>query len=256
MAKVTVKIEESVIQEAMKLYRESCTRQAIESLESGLDYKISAYYKKNNDSLLSMLCDKYGSDKGEIEKQDHPYPWPSHTYADYYSSLYDHCRFGVKNVFECGLGTNNPDIASSMGVNGKPGASLRAWREYFPNSQIIGADIDRDILFSEERIKTYYLDQTNPASIFELWNEVGISDFDFMIDDGLHTFSAGVCLFENSISKLKNDGIYIIEDVNLLDLTENYKKYFDDKKYTVEYVNLFRPNAQLFHNNLIVIRKP
>jgi hypothetical protein len=141
-----------------------------------------------------------------------------------------------------------------MGISGKPGASLRAWRDYFPNSHVIGADIDRDVLFDEERIKTYYLDQTNPNSIFELWNEVGISDFDFMVDDGLHIFSAGVCLFENSITKLKSNGIYIIEDVNLLDLI-NYKKYFYDKKYKVDYVNLFRPNIELNDNNLVVIRK-
>jgi hypothetical protein len=29
-----------------------------------------------------------------------------------------------------------------------------------------------------------------------------------MIDDGLHTFEAGICLFKNSIKHLSNEGIY------------------------------------------------
>ena len=30
-----------------------------------------------------------------------------------------------------------------MGKQGKPGASLRTWREFFPNAQVIGIDIDK-----------------------------------------------------------------------------------------------------------------
>ena len=48
---------------------------------------------------------------------------------------------------------------------GKPGASLRVWRDYFPNAIIYGADIDKDILFAEERIKTFYIDQLDPVAI-------------------------------------------------------------------------------------------
>ena len=33
-----------------------------------------------------------------------------------------------------------------MSINGKPGASLRAWRDYFVNSVVYGADIDKNIL--------------------------------------------------------------------------------------------------------------
>lgn len=141
-----------------------------------------------------------------------------------------------------------------MGTNGKPGASLHVWRDYFPNARIIGADIDRTILFEDERIKTGYMDQTNPDSIQEFWKAVGVEGFDLMIDDGLHTFPAGVCLFENSILKLKNNGIYVIEDVGLQDLL-NYRHYFHTTKYRVDYVTMFRPNLELGDNNLIVIRQ-
>ena len=56
-------------------------------------------------------------------------------------------------------------LKSSMGVNGQPGASLRMWKDYFPNASIFGCDIDRDVLFSEERIKTFHCDQTSAKSI-------------------------------------------------------------------------------------------
>ena len=93
------------------------------------------HYNRNNTAYLSMLCDKYGTDKGSIkdDNQQSNWPWPPTTYADYYSRLFDHCRNNIKNVFECGIGTNNIKLVSNMGINGKPGASLRVWKEYFQN---------------------------------------------------------------------------------------------------------------------------
>ncbi len=221
-------------------------------LEHEFPFRFINHYQKNTNSLLNKLCQQYGSDKGSIQETNHPYPWPAHTYADYYSRIFDHCRHYIKNVFECGLGTNNPLNVSNMGINGKPGASLRAWRDYFPNATIIGADIDKNILFKDERICTYFVDQTNPSAIKELWNNVEFS-FDFMIDDGLHTFEAGLTLFENSIHKLAKEGIYAIEDVSLHDLLK-FKQYFDGLKFQVDYINLLRPNTTLGDNTLIVIR--
>lgn len=223
-------------------------------LDSTFDYKIVSYYAKDSRDDVSRLCDVYGSDKGEIKKSGHPYPWLSHTYADFYSRLFSHCRNSVRKVFECGLGTNNPDLPSTMGVSGKPGASLRVWRAFFPNAIIYGADIDKDILFDEERIKTYYIDQLDPAAIKSFWKATGESDFDFMIDDGLHTFEAGSTLFTHSVDKLSELGIYIIEDVLPSDLLR-YVEFFKDKEYVVEFVTLLRPSLPLGDNSLVVIRK-
>ncbi len=212
------------------------------------------YYNFKN-TTLSELCDKYGTDKGfnKIENRIFYNNWHPHNYTDYYSSLFDHCRENIKKVFECGIGTNNPKIASSMGREYIPGGSLRVWREYFPNAQIYGADIDSNILFKEDRIKTYYVDQLNKNSIEKMWSEIGIIDFDLIIDDGLHTLEAGVTLFENSFKFLRKGGIYIIEDVDpsyLISLS-NYL----EKKVNLEIISLKAKNKKLLKdNNIIIIR--
>ena len=70
-------------------------------------------------------------------------------------------RLGVKNplnILEIGLGSHNSSIVSHMEPNFTPGASLRAFRDVAKSSQIYGADIDREILFSDKRIQTAYVD--------------------------------------------------------------------------------------------------
>jgi hypothetical protein len=223
-------------------------------LEMNSDRYFTTYYHSNSDSLLNHLCDKYGSDKGTLVNSGHCYPWPSHSYADFIERLFGHCRNHVKAVFECGLGTNNPALLSSMGVNGKPGASLRMWRDYFPAAEIVGADIDRAIMFQEDRISTYYCDQTDKNSISALWEICHIEKFDIMIDDGLHTFEAGKSLLQHSFHMLKDGGIYIIEDVSVESIIK-YIKFLKNGIFRYEIVNLYRKGLTLGDNSLIVIRK-
>jgi hypothetical protein len=211
-----------------------------------------SYYNYNNNSL-TKLCEIYKSDKGCINHNKKTiWDWAAHTYSNYYYSLFNHFKDDVKLVFECGLGTNNPNLKSNMTVNGMPGASLRVWRDYFKNAQIYGADIDKDILFQEDRIKTYYVDQLNAPSIETMWKKIGIQNFDIIIDDGLHTTDANINLFINSFSKLKKNGIYIIEDVNNRELNNMKEKLknFNFELVILEKNNLYSKSS----NNLIIIR--
>jgi len=223
------------------------------SLDSHSDFKIETFYQKNYTCTLANLCDIHGTDKGGVCRSKNQYP--PHSYSDFYATLYAHCRNGVLAVFECGIGTIDPKIPSNMGKNGSPGASLRVWRDYFPNAQIFGADIDRSVLFEENRIKTFYLNQLIPNSIFNFWQQVRVDNFDLMVDDGLHTFEAGSTLFTHSIDKLASHGIYVIEDVYPSDLLK-YRDFFQGTSYHVEFVCLNRPNMPLSDNSLVVIRKP
>jgi len=66
------------------------------------NYKYTNYYNYKK-TLLSELCDKYGSDKGynKIENRIFYNNWHPHNYTDYYSSLFDHTRNDIKKIFEC-----------------------------------------------------------------------------------------------------------------------------------------------------------
>lgn len=166
-----------------------------------------------NEKKSTKLCEIMGqnrSDKGHINISN---SW--HNYTTFYFSIFkDICEKPLR-IFELGLGTNNINIPSNMGINGRPGASLYGWAEFFPNSYIFGGDIDADILFNTERINTFYCDQTDPEIIKKMWNESSLQEnFDIIIEDGLHTFNANKCFFENSIHKLKSNGYFIIEDIS------------------------------------------
>jgi hypothetical protein len=230
------------------------TRNKWFKLKSNFNHQIQILYNKNLFCDLAKLFEYHGSDKGINNVGQEIYPWQAHSYSDFYSSKYWHCRDSVKYVFECGIGTNNVELSGNMGLNGKPGASLRAWRDYFQNAIIYGADIDTDILFEEERIKTFYLNQLDTNSIIQFWNDVKIDKFDLMIDDGMHTFEAATNLFINSISRLSSNGFYMIEDVLTIDLPR-YKIFFDNKKYHVEYIRFISPKNSLHDSNIISIRK-
>lgn len=205
-----------------------------------------------NHTTRTDLCEimtRFGSDKGN----------GLHNYTTFYAHAFGHIRTHRLRIFELGLGTNNINLPSNMGKDGKPGASLYGWREYFPNSLVFGADIDTDILFSYDRLRTYYCDQTDPASIAEMWAHPDLAEnFDIIVEDGLHTFLANVCFLENSLHKLKENGFYIVEDIHndQIHLFEAKIKEWQ-KRYTYSFQLLRMPseiNRQ--DNNLLIVRNP
>lgn len=161
---------------------------------------------------FEQLAVKFGTDKATIAGYQR-FEWKSHRYGEVYSLLFGHCRTSVVLVFECGIGTTSGSFQSNMGSKGQPGASLRLWKEFFPEARVIGADIDTAVLFHEDRIDTFFVDQLDVSTISSMWTEIGADEFDVIIDDGLHEFTAGENLLKASISKLRAEGLYIIEDV-------------------------------------------
>ena len=188
---------------------------------------------------------KYGSDKGG--KNLH------HNYSEFYSEIFYHNRKKIKNFLEIGLGTNNINLPSNMGEDGKPLASLRAWKDFFENANIYGADIDKDILKDEERIKTFYVDQTNPKTIKEMFEKMNVKKFDVILEDGLHEFNANICFFENAIDYLSDDGIYIIEDVYFKD-QDKFIKYFENTNYLYSVTDIYH-KQNIANNCIIIVRK-
>ncbi len=135
-----------------------------------------------------------------------------------YSVFYDALLAGIdaRFVFEIGIGSQDPSMAYSMESRFVPGGSLRAWRDYFSGALVFGADYDSNVLFSENRIETFYANQRDPESIREMWKSIrqktGYIDFDLIVDDAVHEPYANELLFNESIEYLRFGGWYFIED--------------------------------------------
>jgi hypothetical protein len=195
---------------------------------------------------MCRVMTKWGSDKG------------THTYTTLYSALFSNRRDQPLRVLELGLGTNNLNVLSNMGIFGAPGASLRGWRELFPHARVYGADVDRGILFEEDRIKTFHCDQLDQSSIRELWSQPDLRDgMDIIIEDGLHTFEANVSFLEGSLQYLRPNGFYIVEDIGWDSLVE-WRKRLDtvySKQYPTHGFALTVLAARGSSNLLIIHRK-
>ena len=209
-----------------------------------------------DETIATSLCHIMGSHKSDKGNSDIQSSW--HNYTTVYYALFKDLQDKPLRVFELGLGTNNPLIPSNMGIEGRPGASLYGWREFFPFSTIYGADIDREILFQTDRIRTFFCDQTNPDIIRSMWKEPELEEpFDIIIEDGLHTFEANVCFFENSIHKVKPNGYYIIEDILFDEMSlfltkvEEWKVRFPSYSFTIHTIPSKR---NPYDNNLLIIQ--
>jgi hypothetical protein len=124
---------------------------------------------------LAELFNLYGSDKAK-----------DHDYHRVYQSIVDSLRFEHRPILvsEIGLGTNNLDTPSNMGIYGSPGASAKAFRDYDDLITVLGGDVDQRILFAETRITTLKVDQLDITS---LRNFICKHRPTLLIDDGLHT---------------------------------------------------------------------
>jgi hypothetical protein len=146
-----------------------------------------------------------------------------------------------------------------MGIDGRPGASLRGWRKLFPYAVVYGADIDRTILFQEDRIGTFYCDQLDHASIQELWSQADLQvGMDIIIEDGLHTFEANTSFLEGSLDHLSPGGTYIVEDV-ALGAIERWRGHIEqisaERFPKHEFVFVVLPNdMNQIDNNLVLVR--
>jgi hypothetical protein len=212
------------------------------------------FFNEKQSTPLCKIMGRNKSDKGDIN-----ITVSRHNYTTFYYSIFKDIQNNKLRIFELGLGTNNINIPSNMGLYGIPGASLYGWSEFFPNAYIFGADIDKHILFNTDKINTFYCDQTNPETIKQMWdNPKLLENFDIIIEDGLHTFNANVCFFENSIHKLEKNGYYIIEDIS-----NNDEHLFINKitEWETQYTDcLFKllkiPSiVNNYDNNLLVIHR-
>jgi hypothetical protein len=153
-------------------------------------------------SDTSNLFRKYGSDKYK--------PGISTVYQEIFNKLPSNCR-----ILEIGIGSNDSKMVSNIGAAGIQGASLRAYAEKFPNSEIFGADFDRNTLFQEKNIETFWANQMEIESLESLYKSTGSKPFDLIIDDGLHSPIANINTLIWGLKKIKPSGWIVIEDISI-----------------------------------------
>ena len=136
-----------------------------------------------------------------------------HDYHKLYATLLHSQRRSPRLIVEIGIGTNNPSLVSTMGPTGSPGASLRAWAECFPEADVIGADIDRDILFDTGNIRCVQCDQTSEDGFAAVDACIGGRPVDLLVDDGLHSVHANLNTLRFGMSHVRMGGHVVIEDI-------------------------------------------
>jgi hypothetical protein len=177
-----------------------------------------------------------------------------HSYTPQYHALLSPLRKSTKLVLEIGVG-NIPLMRSITGEKYKPGASLRMWRDYFPNAQIIGCDILPEVMFTDKNISTFVADQSNVGSLETLISNVKkFEEFaDLIVDDGSHKEDHQVISFKTLWKLVKPNGIYIIEDISMtfFDRIKNLPVEFNFKD--AEIFQAYYGNS--FGDNFVAFRK-
>lgn len=130
------------------------------------------------------------------------------------------------------------------------GGSLQMWKKYFgKNVQIYGIDIDPRCKELEERnIKIYIGSQSDREFLRELKKTIPMVDI--LIDDGGHTMEQQIITFEELFDHIKNDGIYLIEDLHTSYWQQfggGYQKentFIEYSKNFIDYLNAFHSRDQ------------
>jgi hypothetical protein len=125
-----------------------------------------------------------------------------HRYTQHYERHFGQWRNDAFNLLEIGIGGQR-----KANIGGK---SLRMWKSFFPNAQIVGLDLHDKEFARQPRIHTYQGDQSDPDFLRRVHDESG--PFRIIIDDGSHRNDHVRASFEVLFPLLEDGGIYAIED--------------------------------------------
>lgn len=138
------------------------------------------------------------------DKTSHNHTHKELSYLDRYES-YFHSKRGIRDLQILDIGVLN-------------GGSMMVWLEYFVNTKVIGIDIDpmrKHVLTDDVRTEIFIGNQDDKKirnKIKEKYNHL-----DIVIDDASHISDLSLKSFKLYWPLLRNNGIYIIEDVSYED---------------------------------------
>ena len=175
--------------------------------------------------MLRQLVDNTLTDKDTV-----------HSYLDTYEELFKDRR----------------DITDLLEIGIDKGGSLKLWSDYFENATIQGMDIVN--VLKIENIERVYIDFLDAYDKKNIPNK----KFDIIIDDGPHTFMSVIQFLFYYLPLLKDDGIAIIEDVQIIACVDVFnliiEEHFPELKDCVSVYDL-RKNKDRYDDILYVIDK-
>jgi cephalosporin hydroxylase len=133
----------------------------------------------------------------------------------------DKYKFG--DFYQQFIGHLSPKLLLEIGV--LKGDSLRAWKELFPNTRIVGIDIDENVSKISPDLTIFIGDQVDKVFLDSVIGLIGIPDL--IIDDGGHTRTQQVTTFRHLFPKLNSGNLYVIED-----LETTYMQNYNDSPFS------------------------
>jgi hypothetical protein len=140
---------------------------------------------------LTTLAERTGTDK-----------WGLHYYTPHYERHLGHLRDTSFVLLEIGVG--------GYARTGEGGGSLKMWKRYFRQAQIVGLDIEDKSFLDRPRMTTVQGDQTDTATLESLIENFGVPLV--VIDDGSHRPEDIITTFEFLFPLLPDGAVYAIED--------------------------------------------
>jgi hypothetical protein len=160
---------------------------------------------------LTELANEHGSDKGTVGPSAE---WGAHNYTDVYEAYLEPLRSLPISLLEIGLGVTGERWQSRI-VHGRNtgGASLKMWRDYFPQARIHGIDVNDCSFLDDERVSTFVADQGNVDDLRAFTEATGGTAFDVIVDDGSHRPDHQQLSLGYFFDWLKPGGLYFVEDL-------------------------------------------
>jgi hypothetical protein len=128
------------------------------------------------------------------------------------------------------------------------GGSLEMWKDYFGGkAKIYGIDINPNCKsFEEENVQIFIGSQSDRSFLREIKKR--IPPVDILIDDGGHTMKQQIVTFEELFDHIKEDGIYICEDL-LTSYWLNYGGGYKRQGTFIEYSKNFIDSINAWYGN-------
>jgi hypothetical protein len=191
--------------------------------------------KKNFFRLsLDELFIKFNCDKGPyfFSGKEKIY---SHNYSIFYKKYFKHLR---KKKF------------TLMELGSHEGKGLVSFFYYFPNSHLIGANINPfQMKFESKRITELFVDVSSKKILKNLSDHIE-GDLDIIIDDASHNLRDIIISFSILFKKVKKGGLYVIEDLNQFEVFKELNPY-DNKETTPLQLLLKIKNQENFHSSFL-----